>query len=220
MAPQTLAWYEQGTLENIGSMSGELAIILWLVLVIASAVVVSFLAHRWGRDPFGWVLLSAAMGPIAIVALLGTRRADRARKLPQAQGARTGGGPIIVACDGSKAGAKLAEHVAGSDLHGREVVLVTVLPFESEPQDAGADVRKSADDMTRVVSTALEVRGISSRVAVRYGPPGEAIVSFANEVNASLIVIGRRGSGVTRAVLGSVSRHVVEQAEVPVALVS
>ncbi len=201
-------------------MSGELGIILWLAVVVVSAVVVSFWAHRWGRDPFGWVLLAAAMGPIAIIGLVGARRSDVARATPRA--ARAGGndGPIIVACDGSKASAALAEFVAETDLNSRDVILVAVLPLESEPHAEGADARKRVDDMTRPVKAGLDAKGIASRVAVKYGPPGEAIVSFANEVNASLIVIGRRGSGLTRAVLGSVSRHVVEQAEAPVALVS
>ncbi len=203
------------------TMSIELAIVTWLALVIASAVVVSYLAHRWGRDPFGWILLCAAMGPIALVALLGTRQSDRARPARRPQmGAQPGDGPIVVACDGSEVGARLGEQAAATYRHGREVILLTVLPYEAERQDESAEVRKRAEGMTHAVSTLLGERGISSRVVVRYGPPGEAVVTFANEVGASLIIIGRRGSGLTRLLLGSVSGHVAERAQVPVALVS
>lgn len=202
-------------------MSAELAIILWLALVIASAVVVSYFAHRWGRDPFGWVLLCAAMGPIALVGLLGTRKTDRARLArPPEMGAQSGDSPIVIACDGSKGSARLGEQAAATYRTGHDVILLTVLPYEAERQEESADVRKRAGDMTRTVSTLLEERGIPSRIVVRYGPPGEVIVAFANEVGASLIIIGRRGSGLTRALLGSVSGHVAEHAQIPVALVS
>ena len=201
-------------------MSGELAIILWLALVIASAVLASYFAHRWGRDPFGWILLCAAMGPIALVALLGTRQSDRARPARHPEiGAQPGNGPIVVACDGSKVSARLGEQAAAYRT-GRDVILLTVLPYEAERQDESAEVRDRAGDMTHAVSTLLGERGIPSQIVVRYGPPGEVVVAFANEVGASLIIIGRRGSGLTRSLLGSVSRHVVEHAQVPVALVN
>jgi len=201
-------------------MSGELAIILWLALVIASAVVASYFAHRWGRDPFGWVLLCAAMGPIALVALFGTRQSDRARPARRPEiGAQPGDGPIVVACDGSKVSARLGEQAAAYRT-GRDVILLAVLPYEAERQDESAEVRDRAGDMTHAVSTLLGERGIPSRIVVRYGPSGEGVVAFANEVGASLIIIGRRGSGLTRSLLGSVSGHVTQHARVPVALVT
>lgn len=202
-------------------MSAELAIILWLALIIASAVVVSHFAHRWGRDPFGWILLCAAMGPIALVALLGTRKADRARLARRPEmGAQPGDRPIVVACDGSKGSARLGEQAAATYRTGHDVILLTILPYEAERQDESAEVRERAGDMTHAVSALLEEQGIPWRIVIRYGPPGEGIVAFANEVGASLIIIGRRGSGLTRSLLGSVSRHVSEHAEAPVALVS
>jgi nucleotide-binding universal stress UspA family protein len=208
--------------EGPQTMSGELAIILWLALVIASAVVVSYFAHRWGRDPFGWILLCAAMGPIALVGLFGTRQSDRARlaRRPETGVQPPGDGPIIVACDGSKVSARLGEQAAAAYRTGRDVILLTVFPYEAERQDESAEVSDRAGEMTHAVRTLLGERGITPRIVVRYGPPGEAVVAFANEVGASLIIIGRRGSGLTRSLLGSVSRHVVEHAEAPVALVS
>ena len=114
-------------------MSIELAIVTWLALVIASAVVVSYLAHRWGRDPFGWVLLCAAMGPIALVALVGTRQSDRTRPARHPEMVtRPGDGPIVVACDGSEVGASLGEQAAATYRTGREVILVSILPYEAE----------------------------------------------------------------------------------------
>lgn len=45
------------------------------------------------------------------------------------------------------------------------------------------------------------------------GPPGEAILAVAEEIGADLIVTGSRGRGrLSRAVLGSVSTHLVQNA--------
>ncbi|XP_064649046.1 universal stress protein Sll1388-like isoform X2 [Lineus longissimus] len=55
------------------------------------------------------------------------------------------------------------------------------------------------------------------RVIETTAAPGEAIVATANEVGASLIVVGSRGQGaVRRTILGSVSDYVLHHAKVPV----
>jgi nucleotide-binding universal stress UspA family protein len=200
-------------------MSAELAIIFWLALCVVSAVVVSYLAHRWGRDPFGWVMLSAMMGPFALVGLLGIRQSDRARPArPLETGADADGGPMVIACDGSAVSARLGEEAA-TYWDGREVILLTVLPYEAERQGESRETLKRVQNMTQAVSTLLGERGIPSRTVVRYGPPGPAVVAFAVEVGASHIIMGRRGSGLKRALLGSVSAHVAAHAEIPVVLV-
>jgi len=38
---------------------------------LVSAAVCGFLASRNGRDPFGWQLLGAVLGPVALVILAG-----------------------------------------------------------------------------------------------------------------------------------------------------
>lgn len=49
------------------------------------------------------------------------------------------------------------------------------------------------------------------------GPAGDALVALAGEVGATALVIGSRGrSGIKRALLGSVSDHVVRHAPCPV----
>ena len=203
-------------------MNLEILLIIWLAIVVVSAVVVSYLAHRWGHDPFGWVLLAAAMGPLAIVALVGRRQAERGTR-PRAA-ASSGApvlqdGPVLVACDGSTAVRQLAER-AREAAYGREIVLLAVLPHEA--REAGtlpAEAEGAARRMTAEGERILRAAGLSVREAVRYGAPGEEIVRHAEDEGASLIIIGRRGSGLTRALLGSVSTHVLQHATRPVLLV-
>jgi nucleotide-binding universal stress UspA family protein len=56
-------------------------------------------------------------------------------------------------------------------------------------------------------------------VVVGYGVPVEEIVEAAKSQGAGMIIIGRRGAGLTKALLGSVSDHVVKHASVPVVVI-
>lgn len=195
-------------------MSGTTAIIIWLGIVIASGLIVVYLARRWGHDPFGWALLSAFLGPMALVGLVGTYQADRSRRSHERRRPPSGAGPIVLASDGSAAADALVAHVIGQD---QEVVVLHVLPYEMRPGEAGAGLAMStAEEATARTMRLLRDAGLRPTLEVRYGVPGEAIEEFANEVNASLIVVGRRGSGLARTLLGSTSRHVVEHAARPV----
>lgn len=78
-------------------------------------------------------------------------------------------------------------------------------------QEASA---QSARDVLNVTVTAL---GDSAHAGLEkvslQGSPGPAICSYASDVGASVIVLGSRGhGGIRRAVLGSVSDHVVRHA--------
>ena len=56
-------------------------------------------------------------------------------------------------------------------------------------------------------------------IHVLRGSPGEALCSFAREAHARSIVMGSRGrGGIKRALLGSVSDHVVRNAPCPVVI--
>jgi nucleotide-binding universal stress UspA family protein len=78
--------------------------------------------------------------------------------------------------------------------------------------DEGARVAKD-------VATALGLPETSTVVLV--GNPGHALCDYAAEVSARAIVIGSRGhGGVRRALLGSVSDHVVRNAPCPVVVTS
>lgn len=81
-----------------------------------------------------------------------------------------------------------------------------------------ADMQKDAEDaavalLNSVVSDLGDAAPESlERIAIT-GNPGPAVCAFADEVDASTIVLGSRGhGGLKRAVLGSVSDHVVRHA--------
>jgi nucleotide-binding universal stress UspA family protein len=197
-------------------------VVPWLIIVLVTMISVTYLALRWGRDPFGWLLLSAAMGPIAIIALVGTRSADveRQRRISVRSAQRVAGRTlIVVGSDGSAAGPHIAEHIVRELNHGAEVVLACVLPHEAEPggnEQAQRDCDARVAHMTGATLDVLSSEGVAARTAVVFGQPGEEIVRLADQEQADLIIVGRRGAGLSRALLGSVSEHVVKHATRPV----
>jgi nucleotide-binding universal stress UspA family protein len=66
----------------------------------------------------------------------------------------------------------------------------------------------------------VEAAGLKPHPHVGVGDPGEMVLAFARRLACDQIVMGTRGHGsVTELLLGSVARHVVGQATVPVTLV-
>lgn len=58
--------------------------------------------------------------------------------------------------------------------------------------------------------------GLQPAFSTRFGGAAEDICGFAEERHADLVVVGSRGAGATRALLGSVAERVVRHAPCPV----
>jgi nucleotide-binding universal stress UspA family protein len=140
---------------------------------------------------------------------------------------------ILVGVDGSEPSLDAVR--AGLALLGgeRHVVLVTTL----EPLDpmlvtgtgmAGGTMstetfeqtnQEQEDEARRLVTEAADALGLTSTAELRVerGNPGPTLCALAEELGADAIVLGSRGrGGLKRAVLGSVSDHVVRNAPCPV----
>jgi nucleotide-binding universal stress UspA family protein len=126
-------------------------------------------------------------------------------------------GPIVFAYDGSEL-AKLAIDEAGRLLGpGREAILLTVwqpfdvgfVPVAGLQLDAKeiVAVRQAAEQTAAEGLAAAEAAGFRGRaVATEATPSWKGIVKFADERDASLIVLGSHGrTGLADALLGSVA---------------
>jgi len=140
--------------------------------------------------------------------------------------------PILLCTDGSP----LAIDALATGLEllgpGRELVLVTVVdepdptlvtgtgfaggvmtPEELEARTAAAVTH--AETVLDETTEALGLGPVETRAL--HGDAGVAICALADELGAAAVVIGSRGhGGLRRAVLGSVSDHVVRHAPCPV----
>lgn len=81
------------------------------------------------------------------------------------------------------------------------------------------DVPKSVKRSLDAGQMILEKIGIKAQVKVRKGRPVDEILKEAEEGLYNLIVMASYGKGITKFMLGSVSREVVHRAQIPVLVV-
>jgi nucleotide-binding universal stress UspA family protein len=137
-------------------------------------------------------------------------------------------GPILLCFDGSD-GAGSAIETAAALFAGREAVSATFWqPFAKDGGRFGINILElvqNAGDMNgREAALAQKTAEEGAAIATRAGlsctasaveverPIDEAIIAHADEVDASVIVLGARGrSGVSSMLLGDVSHDVVQR---------
>jgi nucleotide-binding universal stress UspA family protein len=88
----------------------------------------------------------------------------------------------------------------------------------------GTDYQEALDRKARKVldyyTGVLQENGLKGvKTEVRKGHPAEEILAAAKEDGSEMIIIGSRGSRTTHLFMGSVSREVVNSAEIPVLVV-
>jgi nucleotide-binding universal stress UspA family protein len=89
------------------------------------------------------------------------------------------------------------------------------------PEEVDDDQRGRREHAAALLEAARAGLGIEAELLVLEGRPGEALCDLAAQLPASVAVLGTRGhSGIRRAVLGSVSDHVVRHAPCPVLVIA
>lgn len=125
------------------------------------------------------------------------------------------GGPIVVGTDGSEtATAALQEAIRLADKLGDELHIVSAYQPLTSPAGLPAEYEIRSDSaVTAVLDDAkarARVAGVTAEVHSRTGDPAEVLLDVAEEINASVIVVGNKGIGsVKRFVLGNVPSKVV-----------
>jgi len=146
--------------------------------------------------------------------------------------------PIVACTDGSQAALDaLGAGLALLDFADRPVIVVTVaaspdpmlvtgtgfaagtMTDEEYREHVQQDAELAAEIVAVGATVATGLGALDVTTKVLEGPAGPTICDFASEVGASAIVTGSRGrSGFVRAVLGSVSDHVVRHSPCPVVI--
>lgn len=133
-------------------------------------------------------------------------------------------GPVVVGVDGSEYGTNALRYaIAEAALRGttvRAVAAYGVLhpAFGADPEMV-ARMRAEIDaDAADTITRALGDTTVSVEKVAMEGPAAEAILDNAHD--AQLVVVGTHGKGLVRRILlGSVSRQVLNDADLPVAVV-
>jgi len=129
---------------------------------------------------------------------------------------------ILVGYDGSEAAQRALDAAADLVGYGSALSVVTVATRpEDEPGDNG---EPAAHDRARELLGDARALLLRRQVTARYlepvGDPAEMLMETARELDADLIVVGRRDqNALRRIVLGSVSAKVLRRAECDVLVV-
>ncbi len=195
---------------------GLVAVVVWIVAGVLAALV---LLGRQGHRDLRWYLIGAVLGPLFIP--IAAERADRSVTVEPGDGdPPPGGTSIVVGVDGSP-GSDRAVLLAATlfDAARSHIVLVSVADpdaADSPDDEQRSRARSMLVERARWFGSDVAVGRIVTRVV--YGQPARAIETTAETYGAAVVVLGRRGTGLSRRLLGSVATRITQRAAVPVLL--
>jgi nucleotide-binding universal stress UspA family protein len=189
-----------------------------LVIVVAVAwlstgLTLSLVMGRRGHDAFAWLILGTLFGPLGVIFAVEARDEEGAR--PELVSARraTGAGPIDVLAGVDGSPESMSALQAALELLGPRLgrlTLATVIPY-----DSGFDRRRTAQS---TLEQQAELVGSGPRLELLHGRPAAVLLERAMNDDYDLLVIGTRGAGLSKALLGSTAVDVAEGAKIPVLL--
>ncbi|MFV2019780.1 universal stress protein [Micromonospora sp. LOL_023] len=211
-----------------------IVIVIWAVSGIAAAAV--FMGRR-GRRAWYWYLLGAVLGllfvPIAMER--GNRPTSSLESRPGPDPATRAGpvrpgdghGPkVLIGVDGSPdsdRALRTMRDVLGG--HAGELILATVVDVAAqvkadERTDEEAEQLARARELLsdRAAGLAADRPAAPTGTEILTGQPARALLDVARSRDVDMIVIGRRGSGLSHRLLGSVADQLVRDATRPVLL--
>lgn len=194
-------------------------VIIWLVVGLLSGLWMA----RHGHDPL-WILIALVLGPLFVPIAV-----ERVQRRPGEATSSGDGAPpqrlnndpalrVLVGCDGSADSERALSTTL--KLVGQRcglVMLVEVVHFEAAEFADRTEVHAASQRLTALAASARRANEIHTEVLT--GAPGPALRKFAEEQDMDLVVVGRRGRGLSSALLGSVSADVVQHSAVPVLVI-
>nr|WP_228768798.1 universal stress protein [Mycolicibacterium malmesburyense] len=203
-------------------MSSTTIVVLVVVWVLAGLGSGLWMARR-GFDPL-WILVALPLGPlfVPIAAERVQRRPDLAavgaRGAPPGRVAEVAGPRVLIGLDGSTSSERaLSEAVRLFGPWASMLVLAAVVHFEATEEDSRADIDAAAAWLAALAARLDGPGAVHTEVLA--GPPGPTLRQFAEQQDMDVVVVGRRGRGLSTYLLGSVSAHLVEHCSVPVLVI-
>lgn len=177
---------------------------------------------RKGHDA-RWTIIAVILGPLFVpIAFERIERNPRpVASKPVAMwgsGSKESGGlRVMVGFDGSKESEEALRTARQLFAPGGGALeLVAVVSYD-DGADADSEILGRAKE--RLEAAASGTEDVPVGYAVIAGPAGQSLSWFATEQHADVLVIGKRGRGMSNRVLGSVAAYLTEHCPVPVLVV-
>ncbi|MCC3761763.1 universal stress protein [Glycomyces sp. TRM65418] len=195
-------------------------LLIIIALWAASGLVALLWMARQGHRDRGWILLAVLLGPIFAAsaperARMNSRLVESERDRDDSSAQRR----ALVGIDGSPASERALD-TALDLLPGDRysLILARVVDFDlAEAADVDSEdaeaIQRVEEELARRAAR-ISDRQVSS--AVLAGPPAGALLRYAEERDVDVIVVGRHGKGLSKALMGDVSQTMIQQAPVPV----
>lgn len=141
---------------------------------------------------------------------------------------------ILLPVDGSATGKRAGRAAADlSRMSGQPITVLSVVvdrdimpselmgPGKIHTRDIQESRQREGKATVKAAADALREQGLTVDEEILVGDPAQEIIQRTREVDAPLVVIGRRGlTGFRELVMGSVSNKVVHYAECPVLVIN
>ena len=198
--------------------------VAWVVVGAAVGVVEA----RHGHWRHSWVV-SAILGPFAFGLAVGRRGlTPPAPKVLTTGLARRGPVDLLLGFDGSASSMEAAALAIG--LFGprvRRVTLATVLDVDTAAPHTDntlypapwPEEQAALDDLGRAVTSLEADFGIKPGSVILAGAPADALERYAIDEGYEVLVVGCRGKGLSKLLLGSCASTLAGKAKVPVMLI-
>lgn len=195
-----------------GSTFAWVALAVWLLGGLAGY----YYLYRHGHPHPVWLLGGLVLGPFSLLVFMD--RVERtSHVIVERPASDSSGMKVVVGLDGSPVSGQALE-VARRLVEGRAccLVLCEVVDYDTEEEPSGEGVAAATK---RLEDLAASLPGQPVSVEVVAGPPAQALAEVAEQQDADLLVVGTRGRGLARTVLGSVAEGVLKASQRPVLVV-
>lgn len=193
-------------------------VVVWVLIGLATGL---WMARR-GHDA-RWTFIAVILGPLFVP--IAYERAERGPRSVEAKpvgrweaaAGEAGELRVMVGYDGSvqaRHALQAALHLFGSGRGVLELVAVVSYDDRTDPDSAVLDTAKQ-----RLAEVAAAVDEAPVGYAILAGPPGQCLRWFAEDQRADVVVVGKRGRGMSTRMLGSVTEYLTAHCSVPVLVV-
>lgn len=134
---------------------------------------------------------------------------------------------ILVATDGSDPANRAVEHALNlASLYGADVYAISIVdtgrygePALSSTELVVDELEDYSRELMAEVAERADALDVDLVTEVRHGEPHERIVTYADEIDADLTLLGKHGASRTGHHIGSVANRVIARIDRPVQLV-